>query len=323
MADLGFLAALAGGVEKGFSSYRTERDYQDKKREGEDEKAMKRRMYQMQLMDKGIEDDGSGGFRKTEASKRRDAMGEAKEQAGLLKSGHKAVYDPTTGTASLERIPGFKDLDEEEKRLSIALKQKELNAKGAGKVLPASDATALGGANAAISSVDDAVSFADENQDIMGPQSGIMGTFESVKRFGGMDSSADRYDVFDANMDQRAQVVGKYLEGGKLAEGDVPRYRKMLPTRGDTPAVVRGKAESLKRLIAQRQAEEKRALGGAGYDVNSVATTPTPSLSTGLLAGKPSQGGMISDAHASGGEMPALQDAARAELERRKKSKGR
>ena len=72
MADLGLLAGLAGGIQKGFDSYRTERDYQDKKAESAEEKAMKAKMYKLQLMDKGMQEspDGLLGYSQETLDKR-------------------------------------------------------------------------------------------------------------------------------------------------------------------------------------------------------------------------------------------------------------
>jgi hypothetical protein len=46
-----------------------------------------------------------------------------------------------------------------------------------------------------------------------------------------------------------AQVVGKFLEGGKLAEGDIKRYKALLPDVSDTPEVARKKLDAAKALI--------------------------------------------------------------------------
>lgn len=57
--------------------------------------------------------------------------------------------------------------------------------------------------------------------------------------------------TFEAEAMQAAQLIGRFLEGGKLAEGDIARYRKLLPTITDTDATAQNKIASLRQLLSQ------------------------------------------------------------------------
>lgn len=54
---------------------------------------------------------------------------------------------------------------------------------------------------------------------------------------------------YDDKLKQKAQLIGKALEGGKLTDVDYQKYIKFLPTAGDTEEEARNKIESLKTEI--------------------------------------------------------------------------
>lgn len=65
--------------------------------------------------------------------------------------------------------------------------------------------------------------------------------------------------AFEAEMLGLAQVVGKGLEGGKLGEGDISRYRKLLPQITDTSEVAKRKIEKVKGLITKQKTIRSKA----------------------------------------------------------------
>jgi len=54
---------------------------------------------------------------------------------------------------------------------------------------------------------------------------------------------------FDAQMKIAAQVIGKSLEGGKLTDSDIERYRSMLPNITDTPKTAQGKLKNIQKTL--------------------------------------------------------------------------
>lgn len=101
----------------------------------------------------------------------------------------------------------------------------------------------------------------DENSAIMGP---IYGRVSGGLGYG------TAAKAFDARMKLAAQDIGKSLEGGKLAEGDVPRYREMLPNITDTPEVAKEKIAILREQIATKRQAAINTFGAGGYNVSKL-----------------------------------------------------
>lgn len=74
-----------------------------------------------------------------------------------------------------------------------------------------------------------------------------------------------------------AQVVGLILEGGKLGEADLPRYRAMMPNPGDSRERAAAKVANIKKLLGDKARDRKAAYGAAGYK------TPAPKRGSGRL----------------------------------------
>lgn len=62
-----------------------------------------------------------------------------------------------------------------------------------------------------------------------------------------------------------AQAVGIILEGGKLSEADLPRYKAMLPQPGDSVDTAEKKARKIKELLHLKEANRVQGLGATGY----------------------------------------------------------
>ncbi len=95
------------------------------------------------------------------------------------------------------------------------------------------------------------------------------GKFGAISQFV-PNTDASRYD--DAAQ-LNAQIVGKFLEEGKMTDADVPRYKAMLPTPTDSPARAAEKLTRMSEMIAQKKAAHVQALQGAGYNVGPVDAT--------------------------------------------------
>lgn len=86
----------------------------------------------------------------------------------------------------------------------------------------------------------------EDNKELFGARGSINEGTANVPVFGGLfqkifDDVGKVASVSSA-LRTRAQTYGKVLEGGKLAEGDIQRYLKILPSVGDSYKVARAKA---------------------------------------------------------------------------------
>lgn len=306
MADLGLLGGLAKGLQMGFSSYQGQRKRIEDREKYDTElerdrmkDALLKKAYDSGLFEKGVQEDEDGGYDYTPEHKDQVELKKATEQAGLLKSGYKALKDPVTGAYSVEAIPGFKDLDKEAKSTDIAYKKaaidalkKKTNAKEGGKIIPAGESTNFAGAKSAVKELEDYNKLLGTVEDISGPVGHLKGDIMGFLQVG---DTGKRAAAADAAAGKVAQVLGTYLEKGKLTDNDYAKYQKMLPTRRDTPEVRNAKTLVLKRLVAQRQNEELGTAGQAGYNVENIPLMEVPEevnlspkkSNSGLLKGKP------------------------------------
>lgn len=78
------------------------------------------------LAAEGFEYDPNGALVRTKESSRQRNLQEATTQAGILKAGYKAEEDPTTGKFNLTKVPGFHDVEEENKQLQNARLKRDL-----------------------------------------------------------------------------------------------------------------------------------------------------------------------------------------------------
>lgn len=179
-----------------------------------------------------------------------------------------------------------------EKQLDIAKKEKDLER--GGKTLPASVAETFGFAKSADKALEDANTLIGNNKDIVGPGQGVLTGLLSQGEIG---DSGKRGKVLNADLKAKAQIIGKYLEGGKLTDSDIARYQSMLPTLRDSPQAASEKINILKRLIANKQAAEKGSLGESGYDVSKVTTSVPPNLPGSLMKNSLPKVGEVKDGY--------------------------
>jgi len=148
-----------------------------------------------------------------------------------------------------------------------------------GKIMPTGAVENLAGSDQALRSLEDLSSVTSANPEMFGKGVGIVGNLGVAT---GIGDTATKAASLDADLMSKAQVIGRYLEGGKLAEGDAKRYAKMLPARGDKPEIVENKISSLKRMIEQKLESDRAAYGNAGYNVGEA---PPRTVSPGLIGG--------------------------------------
>lgn len=179
--------------------------------------------------------------------------------------------------AEVESIKPDKELNRLYRQAQIdALKNRSVGSIGAGKTLPASQAESAGTAQAASQALDDITGIIEQNKDIIGPMGGRVSQLAALGQFGERGKQAAN---IKGAMDQRAQIIGKYLEGGKLTDQDIARYRQQLPQITDTPEVAQAKINSLRRLLANKQQAELSALQGAGYATGGIQRMAAPEFS--------------------------------------------
>lgn len=77
-----------------------------------------------------------------------------------------------------------------------------------------------------------------------------------------------------AVIDRVRQVIGKALEGGVLRKEDEEKYKKILPTMGDPPAVAKSKLDGLEKAIIERRETQLDALRDANYNVERFNRAP-------------------------------------------------
>lgn len=145
-----------------------------------------------------------------------------------------------------------------------------------GKPVPANLSAEIGGINASYSALDDILKLGKDNSDIMGPAG--PGLISSALGYLQVGERGKRAASLQAELDSRAQLVGKYLEGGKLTDADIARYKASLPLMSDSPEVLQTKVDNLKRLVAKVQASQLDALKGAGYNTTGFNRAEVPPL---------------------------------------------
>lgn len=105
-------------------------------------------------------------------------------------------------------------------------------------------------------------------EDKVGPASGA-GDYIGSKAAGLIPNS----DVsqYKANLKQKAQLIGKALEGGKLTDVDYEKYIKFLPQPGDTAETARQRVENLRKTMTSSYQNRVKTFGEAGYKTSGFS----------------------------------------------------
>lgn len=109
------------------------------------------------------------------------------------------------------------------------------------KDLPASIQTQILDTENSINLLEGAEKTLEENSNVFGPLRGKI--TENNPYAGAVEKSVE------SQMNILAQTIGKALEGGKLTDQDIIRYRTMLPSITDTPEQAKAKLDNVKALI--------------------------------------------------------------------------
>lgn len=194
------------------------------------------------------------------------AAGKKQERERMEKLADKRRTDIMTALAL-----GKEARAEQRQETELGLRKREVQAKeadvGKGSKLTSEQTQTIAGFTSADKQVEEIEKRIEENSDIMGPV---------VGRVAGAAGYGTRAKAFDARMKLAAQDIGKALEGGKLTDADIERYRAMLPNLQDTPEVAQAKASLLRELIANKRAASVEAFGAGGYNISKI---PAPAVS--------------------------------------------
>ena len=121
------------------------------------------------------------------------------------------------------------------------------------------------------------------NQDKLGP---IEGRLRSWNPY-----DTDAQDV-SGHSKATAQLIGKFMEGGKLSDADSERkYGPMLPQLYDTPEVASKKMMMIRQMLQVQQAAKVAALKKQGYDTGGIEIFGQP---TQMAVETPKPAGILS-----------------------------
>lgn len=150
------------------------------------------------------------------------------------------------------------DLDRQLKMVELETKKQALSSpKGSGKALPQTAVQELSDFDNSVSLLDNLSGVLETKKDKLGP---VMGRLSKFNKY---DKDAQSVQ---AELDIAAQVIGKALEGGKLAEGDIARYKTMLPNLNDTPELAQYKIDTLKQKIMNQKGARLQSYNSAGFN---------------------------------------------------------
>lgn len=300
MPDYGLLSGLAQGVNAGMNAYNSAQDRQLKIKQYQDEIEVKgllrkqqedlaKRKEALDLYKSGAKY-GEGGQVEPDLENPNYAAQESRQryQDALSASvfGKEAVENAKLAQQmslkekelEQERLLKQQQIDtdkmykqgqlsNEKEKLGILSKKSKGGPAGA-KMLPAGMVESQSAAKYINDTVlTDLSSTLKQNEAILGPAQGLMG---KGLGFLGVGDRAEKQRVIQSNIDAGVQEIGKFLEGGKLAEGDLARYREMAPKVTDPPNVAQSKLQLLSKLVAEKQRASLEALKASGYNVGGI-----------------------------------------------------
>lgn len=214
---------------------------------------------------------GSEGYQKQVAQEELTKKEKAAAAQALVEREKEAIK-----AANEKRKLDIDQYEADTKRLGIKQASKK---EMFGKELTSQQTDSLAGHGAALDQLKDIKQVIETNQDSFGPIAG---------RLGAMNPYNKTSQNINAMVSLAAQNIGKSLEGGKMTDQDIERYKKMLPSMSDTPDVAVAKLEQVERLVNQRKNSELSTLGKAGYNVTAMTMGDVPQ--TGLLQARSAGG---------------------------------
>lgn len=154
------------------------------------------------------------------------------------------------------------------KKAELGLKQRELGIKEArvgqekGKPVTAEQAKLVASLDTSEQQLSEIEKEIEKNADVMGPIAG---------RVAPLSPYASQTKGFDARMKLAAQKIGVALEGGKLTDQDIDRYRQMLPSLTDAPETAKAKVQVVRQLLQQEKESQLGSMKAGGYEVSKYS----------------------------------------------------
>jgi len=268
--EQGLLQGLAEGIKGGMESYRTERSYQDAKREKEEEKAYRkkledeekmrqRKQFSLSLLGAGAEETPEGGIVKSQAALDKEALARAETEGKLREKG--LLLTKADGAYKIEKDPTYKPLADELTKSQIAENyakvKKESNIAKVEKEPKPTQFVAAGFAKRLQQAEDAFGKLADRGFDPTSNKASIqrLGMFPEMLK----SEDAKLQDQAERNF---VNATLRRESGAAISPKEFESAEKQyFPRVGDTPEVVAQKAENRKSVAAAMLAEGGPATG--------------------------------------------------------------
>lgn len=112
----------------------------------------------------------------------------------------------------------------------------------------------------------------------VGPTEGVLDY--AGKKISGYTPNTD-VSNYKTNLKQKAQLIGKALEGGKLTDVDFEKYIDFLPQPGDTEERAKSRVKNLKDALEKKYSQRVKTFGEAGYKVGGLTPIENKSIDSG------------------------------------------
>lgn len=143
---------------------------------------------------------------------------------------------------------------------------------GGGRPLTDTQAKLISEGNQLSLSLQPLYSLVQNQSNLFGPVAG---------RIGGANPFNTAATTAKSQLKTAAQLIGSYLEQGKLTDADVPKYEAILPQLTDTPAVAKNKLDNIGRLIEQKKQQYLQDFGSAGYNTSGFGRQTQGGVNSG------------------------------------------
>lgn len=278
MADDGLLSganALGLGLQAGVESYQRQASL-------DDERQYRRKMLSMQMLKGGYKEDEVGNMVETPEAIRARTLEEQTKKAALLKTGYQPIQtgDAYTG---IEKIPGFHDIEEENKRLMNQKLQKELTE---GKK-PTKDEFAASGYAQRLEQAEDVFSKLNhQGYDA----TGMLSQVEKSPRFPGFlkDENTKLQEQAETNF---INAVLRRESGAAISPSEFTSARQQyFPQANDPLSVLQEKARNREIVRNNLRAESGHAYEKSGGGL-LPGSHPTQDLMPGISGAQAAPGG--------------------------------
>lgn len=161
-------------------------------------------------------------------------------------------------------------------------REKNKEDKNKKRELTAANVLTVNEGNAIPAILDDIEATIENNKDTFGYntsfEGSIAGRYLTPQKY-------EKIQTMDSQLRSASQAFGKFMEGGVLRKEDEEKYRKMFPSRTDTPEVAKNKLANVRRLLLTKQNSDLKALDAQGFDTSGLNPGMKPPDVPGVLKG--------------------------------------